>query len=180
MILSLFFLFLMLLLICAAIFYLFCFFLPALKVKYEGINSSLASEIQFTDIDADRFIKTDCSYVASLSETDESDLHKRLAYKGEKNCNLFHEIYTSEYNNPKICIGFGDCSKVCPQEAITILNNKAVISSFCNGCGKCVEVCPEKIINLVPRIKKSEEEDVKGFKFWDACYKLFSGGKKVY
>ena len=172
MILSLFFLFLMLVLISLAIFYLFCFFLPALKLKYEGISDSLATELQFSESDvAD--VKADFSKIAALEPTDESDLEKRLVYKGQKNCRLFHEAYSSEYKNPRICIGFGDCTKICPQEAISIRKNRAVVSELCNGCGKCLDVCPSHILSLVPRAKKSDESDEKGFKFWAACYKLF-------
>ena len=95
MILSLFFLFLMLLLISVAIFYLFCFFLPALKLKYEGISDSLATELQFSESN-DVLEQADFSKVAVLEETDESNLEKRLVYKGQKNCRLFHETYGSE------------------------------------------------------------------------------------
>ena len=179
MILSLLFLFFMLLLITASLFYLFCFFLPALKLKYEGISDSLASEIQFSDEDTTSFIKTDCNMVAVVEQSDGDD-EKRLIYKGEKNCRLFHDIYRSEYKNPKLCIGFGDCVKVCPQEAISIREKRAVISTLCNGCGKCLDYCPEQLISLVPSAKKSGESNEKGFKFWSACYKLFVGGMKVY
>ena len=176
MILSYFFLFLMLLIIAAVIFYLFCFFLPALKLKYEGITDSLASEMHFSDNTSDELIKTDCSTVAVINDESEDDskLKRRLFYKGEKNCRLFHEFYNSEYTNPNICIGFGDCVKVCPQEAIFIRNKKAVVSNLCNGCGKCLDYCPKKIISLVPRTKKSNETRKKYFKFWSACYKLLS------
>ena len=172
MILSLFFLFLMLLLISVAIFYLFCFFLPALKLKYEGISDSLATELQFSESD-DVLEQADFSKVAVLEETDESNLEKRLVYKGQKNCRLFHETYGFEYKNPKVCIGFGDCVKICPQEAIFIRNNHAVISESCNGCGKCVGSCPEHLLSLVPRGKKISESEEKGFKFWSLCYRLF-------
>lgn len=175
MILSLFLLFLMLLIISAAIFYLFCFFLPALRLKYEGISSSLATELHFEDESAEKTLPADFSKIAFV-ENGAADEEKRLVYRGEKNCRLFHEIYTSEYKNPKICMGFGDCVKICPQEAISIKNNVAVVSLLCNGCGKCIEYCPEGIISLVPRPKKSQENNEKGFKFWSACYKIINGG----
>ena len=179
MILSLFFLFLMLLLITAAIFYLFCFFLPALKLKYEGISDSLATELQFKDENIHDFVRPDFSKIAKLEDVEDSDLQKRLIYKGEKSCRLFHEIYHSEHKNPKLCIGFGDCLLVCPQEAITIKNNRAEISAHCNGCGKCIDYCPENILKLVDREKNSDEVCEKGFKFWKSCYKLLNGGLKV-
>lgn len=179
MILSMFLLFLMLLLISAAIFYLFCFFLPALKIKYEGISDSLASELQFVEEKTEP-VKKDFSKVAVITEDEKNAGEKRLAYSGDKNCRLFHEIYSSEYKTTKVCIGFGDCVRVCPQEAIPIKGNKAVVSSFCNGCGKCVDMCPVNIISLVPVSKKSEEVTEKGFKFWSACYKLICGGIRVH
>lgn len=94
------------------------------------------------------------------------------------------------------CIGLGDCVKVCPQEAIKIINNTAVVTSLCIGCGKCVEVCPLHIIKLVPidtkkmvicsncnkdptSCSKLEKEEKitwpikKDFKIWQICYKIF-------
>ena len=190
MILSMVFLFLMLLLITALLFYLFCFFLPALKLKYDGISNELATELHFSD-DTNKTVPppdfTRVAFVDSPESGDENSLpEKRLIYIGEKNCWLFHENYTSEYKNPKICIGFGDCVKVCPQEAIKIVGNRAVVSENCDGCGKCLDFCPEKLISLVPvdsnntinKLSKNKKDSRKGFKFWSICYKLISVGMR--
>lgn len=94
------------------------------------------------------------------------------------------------------CIGLGDCAKVCPQKAISIVNNTAVVSSACIGCGTCAKICPLNIIKLIPAdtqtiisctncnndptscsdIQKEQEvswNEKNIFKFWKNCYKIF-------
>ena len=44
-------------------------------------------------------------------------------------------------------IGCGLCKKICPNGAITVANNLAVIDySKCDNCGLCATVCPKKLI----------------------------------
>ena len=47
------------------------------------------------------------------------------------------------------CLGFGDCAKVCPTNAIKIEGALAVVDeSLCIGCRKCVNACPKGIIAM--------------------------------
>lgn len=49
------------------------------------------------------------------------------------------------------CLGFGTCVKVCPFDAIHVVNGVAVVDrEACRACGKCVAVCPKKLISLIP------------------------------
>ena len=49
------------------------------------------------------------------------------------------------------CLGYGDCVKVCPFDAIHIVDGIAVVDSdACKACNKCVLECPKNIIELVP------------------------------
>lgn len=53
------------------------------------------------------------------------------------------------------CLGFGNCVKVCPFDAIHVVNGVAVVDTEkCKACGKCVAECPKHLISMVP--KKAE------------------------
>lgn len=47
------------------------------------------------------------------------------------------------------CTGCGDCVEVCPLEAISLNDGKAVIDEdTCTECGLCVDECPNDAISL--------------------------------
>lgn len=49
------------------------------------------------------------------------------------------------------CLGFGSCVKVCPFDAIHVVDGVAVVDKeACKACGKCVAACPKGLISLIP------------------------------
>ena len=119
----------------------------------------------------------------------------RLLFNEEYTCVMAKTVFGSSLDCKVACLGLGDCVKICPQEAIKIVNMTAVITEYCCGCGKCVGVCPQKIIDLIPAETKrmlvcandssemtscskhkSEEniswKDKKDFKIWEYCYRI--------
>lgn len=79
--------------------------------------------------------------------------HKRLEYDGMTDCRLFIETYGTEEYCQWGCPGYGTCVSYCPQDAIIIKNDTAIITESCNGCGLCLDHCPQNLIDLVPRNK---------------------------
>ena len=53
------------------------------------------------------------------------------------------------------CLGLGSCVKVCPQDAIRVIDGVAVVDeSKCVSCGLCVKACPKGLIQIKPVEKK--------------------------
>lgn len=50
------------------------------------------------------------------------------------------------------CLGFGDCVRACPFEAMYMGEDglPVIIEEKCTGCGNCVEACPRNILDLHP------------------------------
>ena len=51
--------------------------------------------------------------------------------------------------DPELCIGCGACVKVCPNDTITMQNEKAVVSGQrSQSCGHCAAVCPTGAVRV--------------------------------
>ena len=65
------------------------------------------------------------------------------------------------------CIGCGLCKQVCIRDNIEIINNKAVdVESNCFDCGQCSTLCPTNAImikaysNQTSRIEEYDSDDI--------------------
>jgi len=76
--------------------------------------------------------------------------------------------------NPVVCIGSGSCAKICPEQALGIIDGKAQLTNpaACIGHGACAAACPVSAITLVygserrgidiPLVKPNFETNVSG------------------
>jgi ferredoxin len=46
------------------------------------------------------------------------------------------------------CTGCGDCVDVCPVEALSVENGKAVVNDECIDCAACVNTCPNDALSM--------------------------------
>ena len=75
---------------------------------------------------------------------------KKFDYKGLKSCVVANLSYSGDKFCNYACLGYGDCVKVCPKNAISIEKGVAKVDpKKCIGCGMCVRECPNNIIKLV-------------------------------
>lgn len=86
-------------------------------------------------------------------------------YEGTQTCAAAAGLYGGPSACAFGCLGFGDCVKACPFDALSIQDGIAhVDSEKCTGCGICVQVCPHKVIQLaentasMPRVLCSNTE----------------------
>lgn len=73
-------------------------------------------------------------------------------YYGVEDCKMLAFVPSG---GPKTCnygcMGYGSCVKVCPFDAIHIVDGIAnVDKEKCKACGKCIAECPKNLIELVP------------------------------
>ena len=86
---------------------------------------------------------------------DKTNAKDKYYYQGIEDCKAAQMLS----NGPKACVfgctGLGTCERVCPFDAIHVVNGVAVVDEEkCTACKKCIEACPKNIIELVPVSKE--------------------------
>ncbi|MDD4102974.1 MAG: RnfABCDGE type electron transport complex subunit B [Kiritimatiellae bacterium] len=82
---------------------------------------------------------------------DDTEAVRRAAYNGITDCAAAQATAGGDKGCTYGCLGYGSCARVCPVDAIAIVNGLAKVDKTrCIACGKCVDVCPRKLIKLVP------------------------------
>ena len=77
-------------------------------------------------------------------------VERKYDYVGPKTCVAANLSYNGDKTCASACLGYGDCMRVCPQEAISIVDAVASIDpQKCIGCGICARNCPKSIIKIV-------------------------------
>lgn len=81
---------------------------------------------------------------------------KKAVYEGIETCKAASMVYGGENACQFGCLGFGDCAKACPADAICLRDGIAhVDTSRCLGCGLCAKTCPKHIIAMLPQSTKT-------------------------
>jgi len=78
--------------------------------------------------------------------------HLDYEYHGAEDCRMMSFVPNGGAKSCNYgCLGYGSCVKVCPFDAIHIVNGIAVVDKdACKACGKCIEVCPKNLISFIP------------------------------
>jgi RnfABCDGE-type electron transport complex B subunit len=78
------------------------------------------------------------------------DKHGMVPYEGVQTCSEANVVGVTQaciYG----CLGFGDCMRACPYDAIRMEDGLAtILYDKCTGCGACVDACPRDLIERIP------------------------------
>lgn len=74
--------------------------------------------------------------------------HKYI-FDGVQSCADCNRFYNGSKLCTSGCLGYGDCVRVCPENAISIIDRVAVVNNArCIGCGLCSKACPNNLISV--------------------------------
>lgn len=88
------------------------------------------------------------AYVACNGKCDV--VAKKYDYEGHATCRTANMAYSGDRYCNFACLGYGDCVRACPENAISIEDGVARVDpKKCIGCGICTRECPNDIIHLI-------------------------------
>ncbi len=86
-----------------------------------------------------------------LCQGNNQNVGTKLDYSGVESCKMAAQLFGGPKNCIYGCLGFGDCVKKCPYEAIFICDGVARINpDRCRACKMCINTCPRNLIELLP------------------------------
>lgn len=87
-----------------------------------------------------------------LCQGNYENVNKKYNFRGSiKTCASANIYAGGEKSCQYACLGLGDCVKVCPVNAIKVVNGIAQIDpKICVACGACQTACPKNVIAMLP------------------------------
>lgn len=81
----------------------------------------------------------------------------KAIYEGINTCKAATQISGGYKQCIYSCLGFGDCVKLCPFQAIKMLDNGLpyIDEVKCTSCGLCVSGCPRNVLVLINKEKRT-------------------------
>ena len=81
----------------------------------------------------------------------EGNVQPRYNYIGANTCASAAQLEGGPYMCTWACLGFGDCLRACPFDAMQIRDNMVeIIASKCVSCGLCINACPRSNLQIIP------------------------------
>ncbi|NCC24126.1 MAG: Fe-S cluster domain-containing protein [Deltaproteobacteria bacterium] len=82
----------------------------------------------------------------------EGKVARKFEYAGIMSCAAAKMILDGPDACKYSCLGFGDCVRACPFDAMWIEDGLVHIApAKCTSCGTCVRTCPNSILELIPK-----------------------------
>ncbi len=79
----------------------------------------------------------------------------KYVYYGNEGCNNQMVYHDGRKICTTACLGGGSCEKVCPVDAIKVVDSLAKINpALCISCGACMITCPRHTIDRIPQKAK--------------------------